>query len=46
MNFENEERANFFQQNKEGLCSTIGYLSIYLAGESICYKINNILNEE
>jgi hypothetical protein len=40
------KRETLFQKNKEGVFTMIGYLSISLAGESIFYKINSILNEK
>jgi len=39
-------RETLFQKNKEGVFTMIGYLSISLAGESVFYKINSILNEK
>ena len=41
-----EKRNTLIDKNKEGIFSLFGYLSIFLAGEAICYKINNILKKE
>ena len=40
------ERNTLVQQNKEGIFSTIGYLSILLGGEAICFRVNQLLNDE
>jgi hypothetical protein len=39
-------RDTLIDKNKEGIFSLFGYLSIFLAGESICYRINNLLKKE
>lgn len=39
-------RENLIELNKEGLCSTIGYLAIYIGGNGICHKINSIRKEK
>jgi len=33
-------------KNCQGIASTIGYLSIFLAGEAVCYRIHQIVKEE
>ena len=38
-----ENRIGFIDSNKEGLFSTIGYISIYLAGQSICLYLRDEL---
>jgi len=44
--FDPEDRHTLIDQNKEGIFSTIGYVSIYLAGEALCYKLNYLLKEK
>ena len=39
-------RDTLIDKNKEGIFSLFGYLSIFLAGESICYRINSLLKKE
>jgi hypothetical protein len=39
-------RASLIDYNKEGIFSMFGYLTIYFAGESVCYRIKHILNEK
>jgi hypothetical protein len=34
---------NFIDKNKEGIFSTIGYLSLFLNGEAICLYLNQFL---
>lgn len=38
------KRQTFIDKNKEGLFSSIGYLSMFLAGEAICLRLNEILD--
>ena len=40
----NTSRIDFFDANKEGVFSIIGYISIYLAGQAICIFLKNSLN--
>lgn len=40
------ERDSIAAQNKEGIFSTIGYLSLYLGGEAICLGLNQILSDK
>lgn len=39
------KRIGFVNSNKEGLFSTIGYVSIYLTGQSICLYLRDELKE-
>ena len=43
--FDQNARETFIDQNKEGIYSTIGYLSMNFAAEAVCYKLSNILRE-
>lgn len=40
------ERDNWLEYNKEGLISTIGYLSLSFYCDSCCYRIKHILNKK
>ncbi|CAF0818083.1 unnamed protein product [Brachionus calyciflorus] len=40
-----QERKSLIDKNKEGLFSTLGYMSIYFAGEAICYQLKMILKK-
>lgn len=44
--FDSYARDTFIDQNKEGIYSTIGYLSMNFAAEAVCYKLSDILREE
>jgi phosphatidylinositol glycan class W len=39
------KRVTFIDQNKEGIFSTIGYLSIYFAGEAVCYRLKHLIKQ-
>ncbi|RNA29709.1 phosphatidylinositol-glycan biosynthesis class W -like [Brachionus plicatilis] len=39
-----KQRTTLIDKNKEGIFSTIGYISLYFFGESICYELKRILN--
>ncbi len=39
------KRHNLIDYNKEGLFSLIGYLSIYFAGEAVCYRLKHLISE-
>ena len=38
-----ENRKTFLDANKEGICSCVGYLAIYLCSQSICLRLSSIL---
>ncbi len=40
------DRKTLIDYNKEGIFSMFGYLSIYFAGESVCYRIKHVLKEK
>lgn len=41
-----QERKTFIDKNKEGLFSTIGYTSMFFMGESVCYHLKQVLNNQ
>ncbi len=39
----NQDITSLIDLNKEGIFSTFGYLSIYIAGEGMCHRLKEIL---
>jgi hypothetical protein len=40
-----DKRITLIDKNKEGIFSLVGYLSIYFAGEAICYRLKYIIKK-
>ena len=40
------KNLNFFEANKTGICSCMGYFAIYFAGQSICIYISSKVREK